>query len=182
MNKRQYPTFDVTYWDENDEPSKTLTVRPAPFRGRKGGLADVIAYQEKLLRDFVEHDGRLASLLVNKTTWDTMTKLAAILPVVGQSEPGFDIEAIAASSDLAQLGRIFFSGNIKDDLEREKDENGNTVNAPSFIAKIHDINFSETLFRLVRERDDENRKKQMARMEETLEQLNQKSEVPAISK
>ncbi|ACC81150.1 hypothetical protein [Nostoc punctiforme] len=182
--KREYPEFEVIYWNENGDPSKKITVRPAPFKSKKGGLSEVIHYQEKLLRDFVEHDGRLAHLLVNKSTWENMVKLAAILPVVGQPEPGFDIEAIANSSDLAQLGRIFFSENIKDNLEREKDANGNLVNDPSLIAKIHDINFSATLFRLVREREDESRKVRMAKLEQTLEQIQAEpvSEVPAISK
>ncbi len=180
--KREYPTFEVIYWGENDEPIKTLTVRPAPFKGKKGGLAEVIHFQEKLLRDFVEHDGRLASLLCNKTTYETMVKLAAILPVVGQTEPGFDIEAIANSSDLAQLGRIFFSESIKDNLEREKDADGNVVNSPSLIAKIHDINFSATLFRFVREKGENERQVQMAKLEQTLETLNQESKVPATSK
>ena len=180
--KREYPTFEVTYWGDNDEVVKTLTVRPAPFKSKKGGLSEVISFQEKLLRDFVEHDGRLASLLVNKPTWENMVKLAAILPVVGQAEPGFDIEAIANSSDLAQLGRIFFSESIKNNLEREKDTDGNVVNSPSLIAKIHDINFSATLFRFVREREDSQRQTQMAKLEKTLEQMNQESEVPVISK
>lgn len=182
MQRREYPTFEVIYWGENDESIKTLTVRPAPFKGKKGGLSDVISFQEKLLRDFVEHDGRLASLLCNKSTWETMTKLATILPVVGQTEPGFDIEAIANSSDLAQLGRIFFSENIKDNLDREKDADGNLVNSPSLIAKIHDINFTTTLFRFIRERDESQRQDRMAKLEQTLETLNQESEVPATSK
>ncbi|MCC5616381.1 hypothetical protein LC605_15140 [Nostoc sp. CHAB 5836] len=182
MQKREYPTFEVIYWGENDEPLKTLTVRPAPFKSKKGGLAEVIHFQEKLLRDFVEHDGRLASLLCNKNTYETMTKLAAILPVVGQVEPGFDVEALANSSDLAQLGRIFFSESIKNNLEREKDADGNVVNSPSLIAKIHDINFSATLFRFVREREDGQRQAQMTKLEETLVQLSQESEVPVISK
>jgi len=182
MQKREYPTFEVIYWGDNDELLKTLTIRPAPFKSKKGGLSEVIHFQEKLLKDFVEHDGRLANLLVNKSTWDNMVKLAAILPVVGQTEPGFDIEAIANASDIAQLGRIFFSENITDNLEREKDANGNLVNSPSLIAKIHDINFSATLFRLVREREDESRKAQMAKLEQTLEQIQTESEVPVISK
>ncbi|MFN6560034.1 MAG: hypothetical protein RMY28_009520 [Nostoc sp. ChiSLP01] len=180
--KREYPTFEVVYWGEDDSPIKTLIIRPAPFRGKKGGLADVIKLQEKLLRDFVEHDGRLASLLCNKSTWEAMTSLAAILPVVGIPEPGFDIEAIANSSDLAQLGRIFFSEGIKDNLEREKDADGNLVTTASAISRIHDINFWPTLSRFMREREEAQRKTQMAKLEQTLDQLNQESEVLAISK
>lgn len=180
--KREYPTFEVIYWGEDESPAKTLTVRPAPFKGKKGGLSDVIQFQEKLLRDFVDHDGRLASLMVNKATWDIMTKLAAILPVVGQIDPGFDIEAIANTSDLAQLGRIFFSESIKNNLDREKDADGNVLNSPSLIAKIHDINFSATLFRFVREREDLQRQGQMVKLEKTLEHLNQESKVLETSR
>ncbi len=178
--KRQYPTFEVTYWNEDDTPSKVLVVKPVPFRSKSGGLSDVIKLQEKLLRDFVEHDGRLASLLCNKSTWETMTKLAAMLPVVGQEQPGFDIEPLAEASDLAQLGRIFFSDNIKDSLEREKDADGNIINSPSFIAKIHDINFTATLFRLIREREEAQQQERMKQLETNLNKL--ESPVVEISK
>lgn len=176
MLKRTYPTFEVTYWGDDDQPSKAILVRPAPFRGKKGGLADVIKLQEKLLRDFVEHDGRLANLMVNPSTWDTMTRLASLLPVVGEPEIGFDIEPLAVANDVTQLGRIFFSESIKDDLERETDKDGNVINSPSLIAKIHDINFSATLFRLVRERDDLQREQQMQAIKENLKNL--ESEAP----
>lgn len=180
MVKRTYPTFDVIYWDAEDQPSKIIAVRPVPFRGKKGGLNDVINLQEKLLKDFVEHDGRLAGLLSNNSTWDTMTRLASLLPVVGEEAVGFDIEAIAQQNDIAQLGRIFFSESIKDDLTRETDKDGNVINSPSLIAKIHDINFSATLFRLVRERGQQEREKQLTEINENLKNL--ESEVQETSK
>ena len=108
-NKRSYPTFEVIIWGEDDQPLRTIIVRPVPFRGKKGGLADVIALQEKLLKDFVEHDGRLASLLINPSTWKAMTQLAGLLPVVGESTVGFDIEPLANANDVTQLGRIFLA-------------------------------------------------------------------------
>lgn len=172
--KRQYPTFEVIYWGDDDTPKEIINVKPAPFKK----LADVIKLQEKLIKDFVEHDGRLASLMVSKSTWETMTKLAAMLPVVGQPELGFNIEHLAEASDLGQLGRIFFSESITDSLEREKDTDGNVVNSPSLIAKIHDINFSQALFRFVREREESQQQERMKKLEEKLEKL----EVPVISK
>lgn len=180
-NKRSYPTFEVVIWGEDDQPLKTIIVRPVPFRGKKGGLADVIALQEKLLKDFVEHDGRLASLLINPSTWKAMTQLAGLLPVVGESTVGFDIEPLANANDVTQLGRIFFSESIKDDLERETDKDGNVINSPSLISKIHDINFSATLFRLVREREDRIRESQIQNLSENLKSL-QESEAQAILK
>ncbi|ARV58055.1 hypothetical protein BZZ01_04880 [Nostocales cyanobacterium HT-58-2] len=171
----------MIYWGENDTPSKVIIVKPVPFRSKAGGLGDVIKLQEKLLRDFVECDGRLATLMLNKSTWETMVKLAAMLPVVGQEQPGFDIEPLAEASDLAQLGRIFFSGNIKDSLERETDADGTVINAPSLIAKIHDINFSATLFRLIRERDEADQQERMKKLEANLSKL-ETSPVVEISK
>jgi hypothetical protein len=56
------------------------------------------------------------------------------------------------------------------------------INSPSAIARIHDINFSATLFRFVREREDGQRQTQMAKLEQTLVKLNQESKVPATLK
>ncbi|NJN10037.1 MAG: hypothetical protein HC836_48495 [Richelia sp. RM2_1_2] len=169
--KRSYPSFDVTYWGSDDTPSKIITVRPAPVRGKSGSLKDVIVNQEILIKSFVEHDGRLASLIIDSNTWNAMERLAKMLPVVGQDKPGFDIEQIAESGDIAQLGRIFFSENIADDLNRDRDSDGNIINSPSLIAKIHDINFSATLYLMIREREEAQQKQRMEKLESNLKEL-----------
>lgn len=176
MAKRQYPYFEVTYWGEDDTPKEIIQVRPVPLRSKKGGLADVIKLQEELLRDFVECGGRIGDLLIREDTWKNMQLLAAMLPVVGRAEFGFDIDAIADTSDLAQLARIFFSEGIDDNLQREKDADGNIMNSPSLVAKIHDINFSETLSRLVQEKLEANHQQRMKKLEDKLENL----EVPQL--
>jgi hypothetical protein len=71
---------------------------------------------------------------------------------------------------------------MKINLEREKDADGNVINSPSLIARIHDINFSATLFRFVREKGEIERQVQMDKLEKTLETLNQESEAPVILK
>ena len=170
MTTRKHPVFKVTYWNPDDTIKETIEVRPAPLRGKKGGLSDVVRLQEYLIRDFVAYDGRLAPLLTNKPTWDNMSKLASLLPVVGREHTGFDIESLAESSDLAQLGRIFFSESIKDDLEREKDAEGNVINSPSLVAKIHDINFTGILFSEIQARQDKEHKERMEMLEEKLKE------------
>lgn len=180
--KRLYPYFEVTYWGEDDTPKEIIQVRPVPLRSKNGGLADVIKLQEKLLRDFVECGGRTGDLLIRDQTWNTMKKLSAMLPVVGKPEFGFDIELLAENSDLAQLARIFFSEGINDNLEREKDADGNVMNSPSLIAKIHDINFSETLSRLVQEKLEANHTERMKKLEEKLEKLEEPQPVAEITK
>ena len=100
-----------------------------------------------------------------------MEQLSRMLPVVGRTEIGFEIEPLALSGDIAQLGRIFFSENIADDLTRERDSDGNVINTPSLIARIHDINFSATLFRMIREREVCQQKERMEALENNLKEL-----------
>lgn len=169
--KRDYPSFEITYWGEDDTPSKIITVRPAPIRCKTGGIKDVIKLQEFLIKFFVEHDGRLASLITENKVWNAMEQLSRMLPVVGRTEIGFEIEPLALSGDIAQLGRIFFSENIADDLTRERDSDGNVINTPSLIARIHDINFSATLFRMIREREVCQQKERMEALENNLKEL-----------
>ena len=171
QKKRNYPSFEITYWGVDDTPSRIITVRPAPIRCKSGGIKDVIKLQETLIRHFVEHDGRLASLITDNAVWSAMDKLAKMLPVVGLEEKGFDIEPLAERGDIAQLGRIFFSENIADDLTRERDADGNIVNSPSLIAKIHDINFSATLFAMIREREEAQQKERMEKLENNLKEI-----------
>jgi hypothetical protein len=182
MSKRQYPYFEITYWGEDDTPREIIQVRAVPLRSKNGGLTDVIKLQEKLLRDFVECGGRIGDLLIREDTWNTMNLLAGMLPVVGKSEFGFDIEALADASDLAQLARIFFSEGIDDNLQREKDKDDNVLNSPSLIAKIHDINFSETLSRLVQEKLEANHQDRMKKLEEKLEKLEEPQLVAETTK
>lgn len=169
---RQYPHFEVTYWGEDDTPKEIIQVRAVPLRSKAGGLSDVIKLQEKLLRDFVETNGKVGDLLIRDSVWNNMKKLSSMLPVIGKAEPGFDIEPLADASDLGQLARIFFSESIGDDLQRiMEDGEVNVINHPSSIARIHDINFSGSLVRIMRERQEEEHQEKMKKLEEKLENL-----------
>lgn len=169
--KREFSTFSITYWGEDDRPKETIQVRSVPLRGKKSSLRDVIALQDELIKAMIEHNVCIGSLVADDSVWKNMVSLAAILPVVGRANPGFDIEALAEAGDIAQLGRIFFTESITLKGEHEVDENGDRpLTKPSSIARIHDINFHTPLFKYNEERQTRLQEEQMKRIDNVLQE------------
>ncbi len=166
--------FDVLYYKSDGAIAKTDKVHRAPFRG-KPGLKDVQILQEALIKEFVEFNGAIGSLLAHDKVWDLICQLGAILPIVGRDKPGIDVEALAEADDLPQLARIFFSESFDDKGERETDETGAVVLAkPSLIAKLHGLDFYGPLFRL----SDEKRNRERLQALEPMMQNGKPEELP----
>ena len=151
-------TFDVIYY-KPDGTIKTIDkIRRAPFRGNPG-LKDIQICQEALIKEFVEFNGAIGSLLVQDNTWSLICQLGSLLYVVGRDKPGIDVEALAEADDLPQIAQIFFSESFNDAGERERDDEGATLLAkPSKVARIHGLDFYEPLFR--HSEDKRNRERQ----------------------
>lgn len=171
------PTFEVTYWDDRGEEKETLLVRPVSF----DKLADITKLQEQLISHYVEAQGCLSLLLGSKPVKTIMVKLSKMLPVIGQPETGFDIEPLYISGDIIQLGKIFFSESIDENMRSPgikdspyfdrpvyhfPDHRLNPV--PSAIARIHDMPFFEKFQKL---RDDKIQEEQEKIEKEQLKAL-----------
>lgn len=107
------PTFQVTYWDNSGEEKETITVRPVTLNK----LEEIKELQEQLISHYVEHNGCLGTLLIDKTVFETMKTLASMLPVMGKEAKGFDIQPLYDAGDILQLGQIFFSESIDENMK-----------------------------------------------------------------
>ena len=153
MSKKRrivFPTFEVAYWDEKGEEKEVIVVRPVPLNK----LEEVRKLQEILITEYVNHDGCLGSLLTDKSVFKTMQNLASMLPVVGKEVKGFDIQSLYDFGDLVQLGQIFFSEAITENMKSQGIKTDNITErlvyhypehrynpTPSAIARIHDLPF-----------------------------------------
>ena len=167
--KLALPTFEVTYWDNSGEEKETILVRPVPL----DKLEEVKTLQEKLIFNYVEHDGCLGSLFQDKAIASTMTDLASMLPVIGKKETGFDLSNLFDSGDIIQLGQIFFSESITPDMRSQGIKPDKVTErliyhfpehrynpTPSAIARIHDLPFFDK-FQKVRDEKIEALQEQM---------------------
>lgn len=170
--KLEYPTFEVTIWDESGEAADTLIVRAAPF----SKIGEVKDLQQKLIEAFEEKKGSLGELLADKTVYATMQKLASLLRVVGLKEPGLNISSLYDAGDIVQLGRIFFSESVKADMRspgytdveiegqkmklyNKPEHRQNPI--PSAIARIHDLPFFDLLMEIRQKVEEEEAKAEM---------------------
>jgi hypothetical protein len=145
-------TFDVIYYKPDGTVKSIDKVRRAPFRGNPG-LKDIQVCQEALIKEFVDFNGAIGTLLVQDKVWSLIAQLGSLLYVVGRDKPGIDVEALAEADDLPQLAQIFFSESFNSAGERERDEEGATILAkPSKVARIHGLDFYEPLFRYSEEK------------------------------
>ncbi len=162
------PTFELTYWDENGNEKETILIRPVPF----DKLNDITKLQEQLLQHYVDAQGCLSELLGSKPVKSLMLKLAKMLPVVGKAEPGFEIEPLYLSGDIVQLGRIFFSESIDENMRSPGIKESpyfdrpvyhfpeHRLNpTPSAIARIHDMPFFDKFQQMRDKKIEEEQKK-----------------------
>lgn len=178
MTKLEYPTFEVTIWDESGEAQETLIVRAAPF----SKIAEVKDLQQKLIEAFEQKKGSLGELLADKTVIAHMKKLASLLRVVGAKDTGLDITNLYDAGDIVQLGRIFFSESVSADMRspgytdveiegqklklyNKPEHRQNPI--PSSISRIHDLPFFDLLME-IRQRQEEEGQKEEEKPEEPL--------------
>ena len=158
--KLRYPTFEVTTWDKKGEAEDTLIIRAAPF----SKIGEVKELQVKLIEAFEEKKGSLSELISDETVYATMLKLAGLLRVVGLEKPGFDIQSLYEEGDIVQLGRIFFTEAVSEDMRSPGYTDIEMVEGqpmklynrpehrqnptPSAIARIHDLPFFDLLMQI----------------------------------
>lgn len=129
-------TFTVTL-----EDGKQILIKPVSWKH----LEDLELLQLEIVKAAYDAKFSLATLFKasNRQFWDNAIKLASLLPVVGQKEPGFDAEKI---DDLDELCRVFVSASVSRQLETGSViPDGDNVLAPSEIARTANINFLQLL-------------------------------------
>lgn len=146
MPELSRPFFNVNYFNPDGSLQKTLTVTPVrlrPKKGEPGGQKQLVMLYQSLLEDFAIADTSIGEMLGDDAVYEKMAKIAAMLPVVGQPTPGFDIEPLFELDDRVQLCHIFFTVSmLPDGSYSYKDEDGNQVGfKPSHIARIHNLKY-----------------------------------------
>ncbi len=144
------PTFQVTYWDDLGEEKETITVRPVTLNK----LQEVKELQEQLISYYVDHNGCLGTLLIDNSVFEIMRNLASMLPVIGKEAQGFDIQSLYDMGDILQLGQIFFSESIDENMKSAGITKDTVTDrliyqvpehrynpTASAIARIHDLPF-----------------------------------------
>lgn len=130
-------TFKVTYEDQT-----TDIIKPCSWKQ----LEDVEILCFEILQEAYRVNFSLGSLFKpsNKNFWENAKKLAALLPVVGKQEKGFDPERIDSMDELC---RIFVSASEhRHELTGSVWGKDDTLK-PSEICRIHQINFFELLLK-----------------------------------
>lgn len=132
-------TFVLKLRDDSE-----LLIKQASWKN----LEDIELLQLEVLKAAYEAKFSLGTLFrgSNKQFWDNAKKLAALLPVVGQPELGFDPEQI---DDLDELCRVFIStstGRVKETGSVTSE--GKEILQPSEISRIHDLNFLNLLIQI----------------------------------
>lgn len=159
-----FPTIEVTLWDNKGEAQEVILIRPAAFNK----ISEVDRLQRKLMEAYEREKGSLGKLLADSTVYGDMEKIAELVRVVGKNEPGFDLANLYDAGDIVQLGCIFFSESINENMRSpgytSVDVDGQKVKAyqfpehrmnplPSGIARIHDLAFFEMMVE-IREKAD----------------------------
>lgn len=132
-------TFSIIYVD-----GSRVTVKPVSWKA----LNDVQILQYEILTASANSGGSPGELLnpENKDFWEPARKLAALMPVVGQPEPGIDVDLI---EDVDQLIKIFVTTSEARDPENGfimPGEEGYLL--PSLISKVNGINFLKLLAKI----------------------------------
>jgi hypothetical protein len=141
-------TFAVDYYDEKGEHNGTDIVRPVPFLSQAdgGGLMQLVEFQEQLLKIAVFEVAAIGALICNPNALGIIRQMAAILPVVGKSTKGIDLDNLLAAGDYLQIGRIFFSEGYDGASSIPEDF------TPSSIARINQMNFTGKLVEYSKEK------------------------------
>lgn len=135
-------TFVVKLEDDTE-----LLIKQASWKN----LEEIELLQLEVLKAAYDAKFSLGTLFrgSNKRFWDNAKKLAALLPVVGQSELGFDPEKI---EDLDELCRVFISTSTARITETGSvTSEGKEILQPSEISRIHDLNFLNLLIQIEEE-------------------------------
>ena len=136
-------SFVVYYYKPDGTIKNTETVVPVPFTV----WADLVAFQERLLRQAVDVSTAIEGFLADPELLSAIRSIASILKVRGKSEPGIDLENLLVSGDYLQIGRIFLSQSYND----TGNENINSEYKPSLVAQIHHLDFGGKILRMSRE-------------------------------
>lgn len=132
--KQTEKTFTVTYSNGEEALVKRVSA---------SSLEDISILLQNLFEKFLSYyDYSLncvGDTLGDPVCWGYVKAIAAMLPVVGQKEPGINLELLA--EDYEQLMQIFFTQSV--DLEKGIIDlpPQNEVLKPSLIAQLYGQNF-----------------------------------------
>lgn len=142
-------TFKVEYCDGTE-----AIVKPSSWKD----LEDIEILQKELIKQLVDKDGAIGSLLKgsNKKFWGTCEKLASLLNVVGEPEKGIDLNKI---EDVDQIVRIFITTSQK----RHPETGGIYTEAGeplerSEVCRINGLDFLDLLNEIIEETQTPKRK------------------------
>lgn len=110
-------------------------------------LDDVETLQLAILENAYEKNFSLGSIFrkSNNGFWDNAKKLAGLIPIVGNEEPGFDPTKI---EDMDHLFSIFISTTQGRNYKAGSIDVGESTIEPSLICKIHYLNFIQLLVQI----------------------------------
>jgi hypothetical protein len=128
-------TFEIHYDDGTVDVGK-----PSSWKN----LEDIEILQSQILKLFVEEDTAMGSLVKpsNKQFWDCVKKMAALVPIVGKEEIGFDPDRIDSMDELC---RIFITTQEPDPDTSMRFPSKGTALPPSEIARVNCLNFQRLL-------------------------------------
>ena len=125
-------TFDIKYKNSLGEVIKTDKIG----RVKRKQLKDLIVLQEELVYAFYKTNGGIGSIIADSSYWNTMEKIAKMLPIIGEEKPGINLSSL--EEDLSQLTTIFFTQSV--------DENGDLIIGDnifeqSLISELHKLDY-----------------------------------------
>lgn len=133
-------TIDIEYSD-----GRVITVKPVSWKY----LDDLTVLTQKLVAALGKVNGAVGKLLSkqNVEVWDYLEKVAALLPVVGNKDPGIELDLI---EDPWEIVKIFFTttDTVNDDGWLYS---GDEAIAPSLLAKINALDFYSILLEVMKE-------------------------------
>lgn len=129
-------TFKVKYSDGEE-----IIVKPSSWKS----LEDIEILQRDIVKQLAENDGAFGEMLKvsNKRFWGNAEKIAAMLPVVGQTKKGIDLEKIDSIDDIVRIF-ITASSNRHPETGGIYIEPGGTL-APGDVCRINGLNFTKLL-------------------------------------
>lgn len=128
-------TFVLNYADGTMEVAKPVSWSQ---------LEDVELLQFEILKNAAELNFCLGDIFKSQNTdfWNNAVKLAAMIPIVGNTEPGFDPKQLA---DMDQLCSVFITTTSGRNFKVGGIDVGDDTIEPSLICKIHYLNFIQLL-------------------------------------
>jgi hypothetical protein len=111
--KKKTRSFEVVYWDEKGDEAGMDIVIPPPL----SKLQDVVKLQKDLIHKYAEYDGSMGELFSDSTVIELIKKLASLMPVIGNDDPGFNVSNLFDTSDQIQLAHIFFTQSYTEETE-----------------------------------------------------------------